>query len=74
MDTLQPPIHDLILEKLNSYVTGACFPPRNEPLDCYRPHHAAHAPRDDAPAIDGIMQAAVPGAAARRVESSDGVA
>ncbi|TKA81614.1 hypothetical protein B0A55_03557 [Friedmanniomyces simplex] len=67
-------IYDWILARLNIHVHGACLPRRQQPLDCYMPHHVAYAPRQAFPAIDSIMQAAVPGAAPRRIRREDGVA
>ncbi|KAK1081909.1 hypothetical protein LTR33_004307 [Friedmanniomyces endolithicus] len=70
-----PTIDTWILEQLNIHVYSPCIPQRQEPLDCYMPSHVGYALRcQDVPAIDGIMQAAVPGAAPRQIQRGDGVA
>ncbi|KAK1825416.1 putative protein kinase [Friedmanniomyces endolithicus] len=63
----------LELHSLEGY--GPCIPQRQEPLDCYMPSHVGYALRyQEVPAIDGIMQAAVPGTAPRQIQREDGVA
>ncbi|KAK0346675.1 hypothetical protein LTR91_014249 [Friedmanniomyces endolithicus] len=70
-----PTIDTWILEQLNIHVYSPCIPQRQEPLDCYMPSHVGYALRcQEVPAIDGIMQAAVPGAAPRQIQREDGVA
>ncbi|KAK1821624.1 hypothetical protein LTR12_004018 [Friedmanniomyces endolithicus] len=70
-----PTIDTWILEQLNIHVYSPCIPQRHEPLDCYTPSHVGYAVRcQEVPAIDGIMQAAVPGAAPRQIPREDGVA
>ncbi|KAK0309962.1 hypothetical protein LTR01_004160 [Friedmanniomyces endolithicus] len=70
-----PTIDAWLLEQLNIHVYSPCIPQRQEPLDCYTPSHVSYALRcQEVPAIDGIMQATVPGAAPRQIEREDGVA
>lgn len=67
---------DRLLNTINIHVHSPCIPPRQQPLDCYMPHHVAYTSHhhDQVPCIDPIMQSAVPGAAPRRIEREDGEA
>lgn len=65
-------VFDYILAKLEIHVSGACGPPRSQPIECFYPIHQAYnadSSNKHGP-LDHCMSAAIPGAVPRPIKSA----